>query len=115
MEVADSLTKGVKEGQLSPSDIRFLSIGVLTAILFFLGERTDAYYITFFFKPIPIFCLIIWSQWKAGKPSLYRKLIQIGLFMGSLGMCCIYRLLLILKSFMRTNIHTLTHIVCVAT
>lgn len=87
MGSTDSSSKSSREGQLSPADIRFLSIGVLSAILFFIGERTDAYFITFFFKPLPIFCLIAWCQWKAEKPTLYLRLIQFGLFMGSLGTC----------------------------
>lgn len=101
--MTDSARLGAKEGQLSPSDIRFLSIGVLSAILFFIGERTDAYLITFVFKPLPIFCLIAWCQWKAEKPSLYRKLIQIGLFMGSLGMCCTYPKVELIHVMIYTN------------
>lgn len=74
-----------KKHALSPSDLRFLSIGVVSAILFFIGERTDAHMITFIFKPLPIYCMIIWTQYKAKTSTLYRRLIQIGLFFGSMG------------------------------
>jgi len=71
----------------SAADVRFFSIGLLGAILFFLAERTDAHHIAFVFKPIPIFCLIAWIQWNAHSPSIHRRLVQFGLFFGSLGMC----------------------------
>jgi hypothetical protein len=70
----------------SKADRRFFSIGVLGAILFFLAERTDSHTLAFIFKPIPIYCLIGWVQWNAHSPSIHRRLVQIGLFFGSLGM-----------------------------
>lgn len=68
------------------SDTRFLSIGLLSALLFFMGERTDSLWIAFIFKPIPIYVMIAWVLWNAKTTSLYRRLIIIGLFFGSLGM-----------------------------
>lgn len=67
------------------SDARFFAVGVLSATMFFMGERTDSVWISFIFKPIPIYVLMAWVQWNAKTPSLFRRLILIGLFFGSLG------------------------------